>query len=81
MLAAEARGHSLGAGMSKLAEILSSGIAPGFAQGAKDPQCAEVAVPRAFRELEQTTPASEIERQSGFKAAKIKRAWDFKQKL
>lgn len=67
--------------MSKIDEILSSGRAPGFGQGAKDPQSAEVAVPRAFRELEQTTPASEIERQSGFKASRIKRAWDFKQKL
>ncbi len=67
--------------MNGISDILKSGRAPGFRSGAKDPQSAEVAVPRAFRQLEQTLPSAEIERQSGFTAKKIKQAWDFKQKL
>lgn len=63
--------------MSRLAEILSSGIAPGVRRGARDPQSADVAVPRAFRQLEQTLPAREIERQCGFKVKQIKKAWNF----
>lgn len=63
--------------MSRLAEILRSGVAPGFRRGAPDPTSAEVAVPRAFRQLEQTVPAREIERQSGFKVKQIKKAWNF----
>jgi hypothetical protein len=63
--------------MSRLAEILSSGVAPGIRSGAKDPTSAEVAVPRAFRQLEQTMPAREIERQCGFKVKAIKKTWKF----
>ena len=64
--------------MSGIDEIIASGRAPGFHQGAKDPTSAEVAVPRAFRQLEQTMPAREIERQSGHSLRTIKKAWDFK---
>lgn len=67
--------------MNGIQDILRSGRAPGFRRGAKDPMCAEVAVPRAFRQLEQTLPVREIERQSGFKVKAIKKAWDFKQSL
>jgi len=62
-----------------LGEIIRSGAAPGFRGGAKDPTCAEVAVPRAFKQLEQTLPAREIARQSGFSVNHIKKTWDFRQ--
>ena len=65
--------------MSRLEEILRSGVAPGFRRGAADPTSAAVAVPRAFRQLEHTMPLREIERQSGFKAKQIKKVWDFNQ--
>jgi hypothetical protein len=43
---------------------------------AKDPASADVAAPRGFRQLEQTMPASEIARQTGFSINHIKRVWD-----
>jgi len=52
--------------------------APRVMRGAQDPTVADMAVPRAFRELEQTMPASEIARNTGFSVAKLKRVWDFK---
>lgn len=48
-----------------------------FTGRARDPQCADVAVPRAFKELEQTMPRAQIERESGFNTRQIKQAWDF----
>lgn len=48
-----------------------------FTGRAKDPTSADVAVPRAFRELEQTMPREQIERQSGFSVGQIKKVWDF----
>ncbi len=41
--------------MGRLAEILSSGKAPGYAGIAKDEGCPQVAVPRAIREMESGT--------------------------
>lgn len=64
--------------MGKLAEIIQSGQAPGYPQGLKSPQCADVAVPRAFKELEQTKSASAIAKQCGFSVNKIKKIWDIK---
>lgn len=67
--------------MGKIAEIIQSGVAPGFGGRALDPQSAEVAVPRAFKQLEQTHSASKISRDAGFPVDYIKRAWNFKQTL
>ena len=44
---------------------------------AQDPGCADVAVPRAFRELEDTMPRERIERESGYTVKEIKRCWQF----
>lgn len=64
--------------MSRIDDILKSGRAPGLNTRAKDPTSADVAVPRAFRQLEQSgMPMREIERQSGFKAKQIKKVWKF----
>jgi len=54
--------------------------APAFRKpgGTPDPTSADVAVPRAFRQLEQTVGAAEIARQSGFSVKKIKSVWNFK---
>ena len=67
--------------MSKIAEIIESGRAPGFHGTARDPQCADVAVPRAFCQLEQQHGADKIARDSGFSVNTLKKTWDFKQKL
>lgn len=65
--------------MGKLDEIIASGTAPGFKTGIKDPTSAEVAVPRAFKELEQQHSASRIAKDAGFSVSQIKKAWNFKQ--
>lgn len=62
--------------MSKLAEILRTGQAPGFRTGATDPTLPEKAVPKAFRQLEQTQSASKIARDSGFSVKQIKKIWN-----
>ena len=53
-------------------------MAPGIRRsgGTPDPSSADEAVPRAFRQLEDTLPASEIARQSGFTVNKIKDVWN-----
>lgn len=67
--------------MSRIGEIIASGRAPGVRGFARDPQSADVAVPRAFRELERTNSASKICRDAGYTAETIKKTWDFKQPL
>jgi hypothetical protein len=62
--------------MSKLAEIIKLGIAPGCNTKAIDPSLPEKAVPRAFKELEQTQGSSKISRDSGFSVKAIKRIWN-----
>ena len=62
--------------MSKLAEIIKLGIAPGFNTKTTDPTLPQNAVPRAFKELEQTQSASSIARDSGFSVKKIKKIWN-----
>ena len=47
-------------------------------QEAKDPSHADQAVPRALRELENTMPTSEVERQTGFSAKQLKKTWKIK---
>jgi hypothetical protein len=46
--------------------------------GLADPSHADQAVPRALRELENTMPSSEVERQTGFSAKQMKRIWKMK---
>lgn len=43
--------------------------------GAPDPTSADVAVPRAFKALEQTKSARDIARKTGFSINHIKRIW------
>jgi hypothetical protein len=62
--------------MGRLAEILKTGRAPGVRTGALDPTLPEVAVPRAFRQLEQKEGASKIARDSGFSVKRIKKIWN-----
>lgn len=64
--------------MGRLAEIIKTGCAPGFRTGAIDPTLPEVAVPRAFRQLEQKDSASKIARDCGFSVKQIKRVWNIK---
>lgn len=47
----------------------------GYVTGLTDPTSADRSVPRAFRDLEQTMPAHEISRQSGFTVNQIKQIW------
>ena len=62
--------------MGKLSEIIKLGIAPGFNTKTIDPSLPEKAVPRAFKNLEQTNSASKIARDSGFSVKAIKRIWN-----
>ena len=62
--------------MSKLAEIIKLGIAPGFNTKTTDPTLPQNAVPRAFKELEQTQSASSIARESQFSVKQIKKIWN-----
>jgi hypothetical protein len=50
--------------------------APWVHRGAKDPTSADVAVPRAFRQLEQQHSASRIARDAGWSVDTIKRTWN-----
>jgi hypothetical protein len=42
-----------------------------------DPTTADAAVPRAFKQLEQTLPREQIEKQSGFSVRELKQTWNF----
>lgn len=59
----------------KLAEILSTGCAPGFKGGAKDPTSADQAIPRALKELEGKHSAAKIARDAGFSINTLKKTW------
>lgn len=67
--------------MSKIEEMLRDGKPPGYAGVAKDPTCADMAVPRALKEIEQTKGAREIVREMGWKPTtrnlnEIRRTWN-----
>lgn len=62
--------------MSKIAEILKSGQAPGFRLGAPDPNSADVAAPRGLREMERMMGTSRLERELGMPAKKLKKIWN-----
>jgi hypothetical protein len=70
------RGRRRNETMSKLAEIIKLGIAPGFNTKTTDPTLPQNAVPRAFKELEQTQSASSIARESQFSVKQIKKIWN-----
>lgn len=61
--------------MNGLEEILSSGRPPGFAGHAQDPQCADLAIPRALKQMEQTNQASKIAKDAGFSVNQLKKTW------
>lgn len=61
---------------SRLAEILATGRAPGFNLKSGDPTNPEQAVPKAFKDLEQTMPADRIAKECGFSVKRIKKIWD-----
>ena len=66
--------------MTRIAEILESGKPPGFKGASIDPECADAAVPRALKALEQTQGADSIVREMGWKPTKrniseIKKTW------
>lgn len=68
--------------MNRLAEILESGRAPGFAGLSQDPTSADMAVPRALRHLEQTKGADAMVREMGFKPTRrnveaVRKTWKF----
>lgn len=58
-----------------LKRVISRTARPKIGKGAPDPSHADQAVPRALKELEQTTRTSDIERGSGFTAKQLKRIW------
>ena len=59
-----------------LAEILATGIAPGFNTKAVDGALPEKAVPKAFKDLENKHSADRIARDAGFSVKQIKRIWN-----
>ena len=61
--------------MGRLAEILKSGVAPGYAGLSRDPQCADVAIPRALKEMERTQGAKEIAKGAGWSINQLKQTW------
>jgi len=63
---------------SRLREILSSGIAPGFAGIARDPGCPQVAIPRALRQMEDKYGARAgemIGKGSQFSTKRLREIW------
>lgn len=66
--------------MNGIADIIKSGVAPGFSGLHQDPTNADVAIPRALKEVEQTKSADAMVREMGWKPTKrnvnaIKKAW------
>ncbi len=60
---------------SRIEDIIRSGCAPGMNTKAKDPLSADVAVPKAFKQLEQTQSASKIAKEAGWSINTIRRTW------
>ncbi len=68
-----ARRDEAPAGFRRVAACRTATIIPG---AVLDPTSADAAVPRAFKELEQTMPADQIERVTGYSPRKIKEVWN-----
>jgi hypothetical protein len=69
--------------MSRIAEIISSGRAPGFINRSLDPGCPQVAVPRALHAMEceiGSRSKEVIEQGTQCSTRKLKRVWFEKQK-
>lgn len=64
--------------MSKLQEILDSGCAPGYPTGRPHPSDADVAAPRALRDMENQMGTSTLCRKLGMKPDKLKKIWEIK---
>ena len=64
--------------MSGIAGIIASGTPPGYPQGRQNPNCADLAVPRAFKDLEKTKSARDIAKRVGYSVDKIKKIWNIK---
>jgi hypothetical protein len=62
-------------GLRRITVPVRVGIA-GTSNDLKEPGSAEDAIPRAYREMEQTMPAREIVRESGFTIDQVKAAWN-----
>lgn len=60
-------------GFRRISACRTATIIPG---AVLDPTSADAAVPRAFKELEQTMSTSEIERRTGYKRGQIKKIWN-----
>ena len=64
--------------MSRLKEIIQSGRAPGFNLKQADPTNADIAAPRALRQMEEQMGTSKLQRELGMSARKLKQIWDIK---
>lgn len=64
-------------GGGKIHEILASGQPPGLcgSMARMDPTHPDVAVPKAFRKLEETQSAREIAKGAGFSVNTIRQTW------
>ena len=62
--------------MSRLAEILATGRAPGFNLKQVDPSNVDMAMPRALKEMENKLGTSELIRRMDLPAKKLKKIWD-----
>ena len=61
-----------------LKRVMSRTSRPRVGRGPIDPATADAAVPRALKQLEETMPADQIARQSGFSTKEMKRIWNIK---
>ncbi len=61
--------------MSRIDEIIQSGQAPGYAGQHKDPQSADMAIPRALKILEKTHGAKKIAKDAGFSVNQLRSTW------
>lgn len=60
-----------------LREICETGIVPGLSgsMAHKDPTCADLAIPRALRDLERTKSAKQIAREAGHSINTLRETW------
>jgi hypothetical protein len=68
--------------MNGIADILKSGRAPGIRTGAPDPTSADVAVPRALKEVfdlpyrhKKNLRREQVEQQIGYNASTLRKTW------
>lgn len=63
--------------MSRIAEMLRTGKPPGLcgSMARPDPTCADVAVPRALKQLEEKHDARRIAKDAGWSIKTLKQSW------